>query len=105
MRASARLKTTIAVAGFTAGPVTQQACGYVALAFALSWLVWIPATRLHAGVAVVILGSAGPAVAAMLLSYCSKPAPVGPLAARLRAWSGAGAGCVSGPGSPISWSR
>jgi membrane protease YdiL (CAAX protease family) len=47
----------------------QQAGVFAIIAIGLSWCFWIPAIRLHAGVDMLILGAAGPAAAAMLLSY------------------------------------
>ena len=51
----------------------KQALTYVALAFALSWLMWITAIKLHLQEPFLNLGSAGPAIAALVLSFFRKP--------------------------------
>lgn len=60
--AAARLEESMAP------PSTRVAWMYMGLAFALSWGAWIFAIKLHAGEAWLHLGSAGPALAAMILS-------------------------------------
>jgi len=45
---------------------------YLALAFALTWIVWIPGILLHVDVTVLTFGSAGPAMAAMWLARRGK---------------------------------
>jgi membrane protease YdiL (CAAX protease family) len=42
---------------------------FLALAFGITWLIWIPTVRLQGSVGIAAFGSAGPAIAAMLLSY------------------------------------
>src|SRR5215472_2163125 len=42
---------------------------YLVLCFALTWIVWVPGTRLlHADVVILTFGSAGPALAAIWLA-------------------------------------
>jgi len=41
---------------------------YLLLAFALTWMVWIPGTQLHASEVILTFGSTGPALAAMWLA-------------------------------------
>ena len=41
---------------------------YLLLCFALTWIVWIPGTLLHADVMILTFGSAGPALAAIWLA-------------------------------------
>jgi len=53
--------------------VKNDALAYIALAFALSWLMWIPAIKLHLQEAFLNFGSAGPALAAMILSFRRRP--------------------------------
>jgi hypothetical protein len=60
---------------------------YLILAFALSWTVWIPvllASRTHEQLGdLLVLGTFGPSVAAILLSYRGVPTPGFKLSARL----------------------
>jgi hypothetical protein len=52
---------------------TRECFAYVALAFGLAWVVWIPillASRTHEQLGyLLILGTFGPSVAALLISY------------------------------------
>lgn len=50
----------------------KQALTYVTLTLALSWLMWITAIKLHLQEPFLNFGSAGPAIAAMVLSFCRK---------------------------------
>jgi hypothetical protein len=47
---------------------------YVALAFGLAWVAWMIAIKFHAREELLTIGSAGPAVAAMILSWRRQPA-------------------------------
>lgn len=47
---------------------TRQAILFLALTFAISWLIWLPGTRLKWQEEYLILGVAGPAIAAMFLA-------------------------------------
>jgi uncharacterized protein len=59
--------------------VAKQIWAFLGLAFAVSWMIWIAAIRLGAGLGsseyVLAFGSAGPAVAAIFLSYRNQPTP------------------------------
>jgi len=52
---------------------TRECFAYLILSFALSWIVWIPvllASRRHEQLGdLLIIGTFGPALAAILLSY------------------------------------
>jgi uncharacterized protein len=70
---------------------TKQIWNYLALAFGISWLIWVSAIRLgvHPGVGEEILafGSAGPAIGAILLSRSRRKARTASLTIRL-VWFG-----------------
>lgn len=51
-----------------AAPMSGQVWKFLALAFGLSWVGWIAAATLHAREEFLNIGTAGPAVAAMILS-------------------------------------
>lgn len=67
--------------------VGWQAAIFVTIAFGISWLIWIPAIRLGAhpgtGEEILAFGTAGPAMAAILLSRSRRKARTLKLAARL----------------------
>jgi glucose uptake protein GlcU len=60
-------------------PVMKEYGKFVALAFGVSWLIWISAHRLGArpgvGEEILAFGSAGPAVAAIFLSRSRRKVP------------------------------
>ncbi len=55
--------------------LVKDALAYVALAFTLSWVMWIAAIKLHWQEAFLNFGSAGPALVAMVLSFAGKRDP------------------------------
>jgi membrane protease YdiL (CAAX protease family) len=80
------MKTARAMASspenFNEPPLGKSVAAYLALAFGLSWLVTIVAIKLHAREAFLNFGTAGPALAAMILSYRNKPVSSGSRLAR-----------------------
>ena len=87
MEESLSIKQDRSAAASIAGPTASEFAKFVALAFGITWLVWIPARRLgaHVGVGEEILafGTAGPAIAAILLSRSRQKAPATGIATRL----------------------
>src|SRR5208282_1562470 len=65
---------------------TRECFSYLALSFVLTWLVWIPvllASRRHEqGGNLLVLGTFGPTVAAILLSYRGNRVPGSKLSSR-----------------------
>ena len=70
---------------------TRECFVYLILSFVLSWLVWIPvllASRRHESVgALLIIGTFGPAVAGILLSYRGERVPGSKLSSRFVCFS------------------
>jgi membrane protease YdiL (CAAX protease family) len=82
------LSETVVPPGNHAAVSVMQLCGkFVALAFGVSWLIWISAHRFGAGPGkgeeILAFGAAGPAVAAILLSRRGERVPTVNLAVRL----------------------
>jgi hypothetical protein len=69
----------------TSDGLGKQALVYLALEFAWSWLLWIAAIKLHWRKEFLNFGSAGPAIAAMILSFC-RQADTSPRAVARWAW-------------------
>lgn len=65
-------------------PAAASAWGYLALAFAFSWIAWIVAIKLGLDEPYLNIGSAGPAVAAIVLSRRGPSARAG---SSVRRWS------------------
>jgi membrane protease YdiL (CAAX protease family) len=63
-------------------PLSKQVAAYLVLAFGLSWLMTILAIKLHAREEFLNFGTAGPALAAMILSFRGKPDSSGSRLAR-----------------------
>ena len=67
--------------------ILKRYAAFIALGFGISWLIWIPAHKLGAGPGVgeevLAFGSAGPALAAILLSRSRRKVPTITLSARL----------------------
>lgn len=70
---------------------TRECFSYLVLSFVLTWLVWIPvllASRRHEQVGdLLIIGTFGPAVAAILLSYRGNRVPGSKLSSRFVCFS------------------
>ena len=75
------------VANSLSSSVGRQAAAFIAIAFGISWLIWIPAIRLGAhpgtGEEILAFGTTGPAMAAIFLSRSRRRARTVGLAARL----------------------
>jgi uncharacterized protein len=79
--------TALPIANPDRRSIAKQCAMFIALAFGITWLIWITANRLGArpGVGEEILGfgSAGPAIAAIFLSRTRRKVPTVGLAVRL----------------------
>lgn len=76
----------------SATPIARSIFAYLALAYAIAWLAWLPLIRLHVAEEYLNIGVAGPALAALLLVRTGRRLAGFPLRRMVR-FAGLAAGC------------